>query len=210
MPDKIVDYYFTVTSPWSYLGHAPFLALAAKHGWDVAFKPVDFGQIFPQSGGLPLPKRPYQRRRYRMFELQRWRDYRGADLNLRPKHFPTDAGSGARMILAAVEQGLDAGALTGAIMRACWAEERDVGDTGTLIQTADGLGMDGKALSQAAESDAGKARAQALTEAAMAANVFGAPTYVVNGEPFWGQDRLELVERALSGVAGPYKVEGEV
>jgi len=210
MNGKVVDYYFTITSPWSYLGHAPFLALAAETGHSVAFKPVDFGAIFAQSGGLPLPKRPFQRRRYRMFELQRWRDYRKADLNLRPKHFPTDSGLGNRMALMAADQGLDAGALAGAFMRACWFEEKDVGDRSTLAAIADGLGMDGDALATEADSAAGKARADALTEDAMAAHVFGAPTYVINGEPFWGQDRLELVERALKGLAGPYAVEGEI
>ena len=210
MTGKVADYYFTISSPWSYLGHAPFLALAQASGYDVAFKPVDFGQIFPQSGGLPLGKRPFQRRRYRMFELQRWRDYRKADLNLRPKHFPADAGPGNRMALMAAEQGLDTGALVGAFMRACWVEEKDIGDRATLIAIANGLGMDGEALAREAESDTGKARADTLTKEAMAAHVFGAPTYVINGEPFWGQDRLELVERALKGEAGPYVVEGEV
>lgn len=207
MSDETIDYYFTITSPWSYLGHRPFLDMAAANGFGIAFKPVDFGQIFPQSGGLPLPKRPYQRRRYRMFDLQRWRDYRGADLNLRPKHFPTDAGPGNRMALMAADRGLDAGALAEGFMRACWAEERDAGDRDTLIAIADGLGMPGRELADAAESAAGQARSEALTKEAMDAHVFGAPTYVVRGEPFWGQDRLELVERALKGVAGPYTVE---
>lgn len=210
MSEKTVDYYFTVTSPWSYLGHRPFLDMAAANGFEVAFKPVDFGKVFAQSGGLPLPQRPHQRRRYRMFELQRWRDYRKADLNLRPKGFPTDAGPGNRMVLTAADQGLDAGALAEGLMRACWAEEKNVGERATRVAAADALGMDGGALDAAAESAAGKARAEALTEEAMAAHVFGAPTYVVRGEPFWGQDRLELVARALEGKAGPYKVEEPV
>jgi len=210
MSDKTIDYYFTITSPWSYLGHRPFLDMAAKHGFDIAFKPADFGSVFAQSGGLPLPKRSPQRRRYRMFELQRWRDYRKADLNVRPKYFPTDAALGNTMALMAADQGLDVGRLAEGFMQACWAHEQDAGDRATLIKIADSLGMDGTALAAAATSDAGKARAEAVTQAAMAAQVFGAPTYVVRGEPFWGQDRLELVERALSGAAGPYTVEDPV
>lgn len=210
MSDKTIVYYFTITSPWSYLGHRPFLNMAAEHGFDIAFKPADFGPVFAQSGGLPLPKRSPQRRRYRMFELQRWRDYRKADLNLRPKHFPTDAALGNTMALMAADQGLDAGKLAEGFMRACWADEQDAGDRATLVKIADGLGMDGNALAAAASSDAGKARATAVTQAAMEAQVFGAPTYIVRGEPFWGQDRLELVERALKGVAGPYAVEDPV
>lgn len=210
MSDDVVDYYFTITSPWSYLGHQPFLKLLADNGYKAAFKPVDFGRVFAQSGGLPLPQRPVQRRRYRMFELQRWRDYRGAELNVKPKHFPTDPGPGNRMVLAAADEGLDAGALAQAFMRGCWVDDRDVGDAAVLIDIANGCGMDGAALAARAESEAGLARADALTQEAMDAQVFGAPTYVIRGEPFWGQDRLELVERALKGVAGPYKVEEPV
>ena len=210
MSGATIDYYFTVTSPWSYIGHRPFLDMAEKHGGDVAFKPVDFGVVFGKSGGLPLPKRSYQRRRYRMFELQRWRDFRGTEMNVRPKHFPTDATLSNVMTLIAADEGLNAGALAEAFMRACWVDEKDAGDQVTLIAIADGLGMDGATLATAAISEEGKARADEVTQEALDANVFGAPTYVYRGEPFWGQDRLELLERALSGEAGPYTVEDPV
>jgi len=207
MSDKQIPYYFTITSPWSYLGHTPFLKLADELVYEVQFKPVDFGAVFAQSGGLPLPKRPYQRRRYRMFELQRWRDYRQADLNLRPKHFPVDPTLGNNMVMVAAEQGLDAGKLATAFMRGCWVEEQDMGDKATLIAAADSAGLDGAAIAAEAESSAAKARADLLTEEAKAAQVFGAPTYIIRGEPFWGQDRLELVERAMRGQAPAYAVE---
>lgn len=207
MSDKQIPYYFTITSPWSYLGHAPFLKLADELGYEVQFKPVDFGAVFAQSGGLPLPKRPYQRRRYRMFELQRWRDYRQADLNLRPKHFPVDPTLGNNMVMVAAEQGLDAGKLATAFMRGCWVDEQDMGDKAALIAAANSAGLDGAAIANEAESSAAKARADVLTEEAKAAQVFGAPTYIIRGEPFWGQDRLELVERAMRGQAPAYAVE---
>ena len=210
MSSDTIDYYFTVTSPWSYLGHAPILDLAAKHGRTIAFKPVDFGKVFAQSGGLPLPKRAPQRRRYRMFELQRWRDFRNTELNLRPKYFPADAEMANRMAMVAADQGQDAGALALALMRGCWVDELNVGDRAARVQIANEAGFDGEALAAAAESPAGDARAAELTQEAIDAQVFGAPTYVVAGEPFWGQDRLELVARALSGEAGPYSVEGPV
>lgn len=207
MSDKQIPYYFTITSPWSYLGHAPFLKLADELGYEVQFKPVDFGAVFAQSGGLPLPKRPYQRRRYRMFELQRWRDYRQADLNLRPKHFPVDPTLGNNMVMVAAEQGLDAGKLATAFMRGCWVNEQDMGDKAALIGAANSAGLDGAAIATEAESSAAKARADVLTEEAKTAQVFGAPTYIIRGEPFWGQDRLELVERAMRGQAPAYAVE---
>jgi 2-hydroxychromene-2-carboxylate isomerase len=207
MSDKLIQYYFTMTSPWSYLGHEPFLKLADELRYEVAFKPVDFGAVFAQSGGLPLPQRPYQRRRYRMFELQRWRDYRQADLNLRPKHFPVDPTLGNIMVMVAADQGLDAGKLATAIMRGCWVDEKNMGDRAELIAVAEAAGFDGAALASEAETDAAKAKADVLTEEAKAAQVFGAPTYIVRGEPFWGQDRLELVERAMRGDAPAYAVE---
>jgi 2-hydroxychromene-2-carboxylate isomerase len=207
MSDKQIPYYFTITSPWSYLGHAPFLKLADELGYEVQFKPVDFGAVFAQSGGLTLPKRPYQRRRYRMFELQRWRDYRQADLNLRPKHFPVDPTLGNNMVMVAAEQGLDAGKLATAFMRGCWVNEQDMGDKAALIAAANSAGLDGAAIATEAESSAAKARADVLTEEAKTAQVFGAPTFIIRGEPFWGQDRLELVERAMRGQAPAYAVE---
>jgi len=210
MTEKSVDYYFTITSPWSYLGHEPFLKLAAETGYAVNFKPVDFGVIFPQSGGLPMPKRAYQRRRYRMFELQRWRDYRQADLNVRPKFFPADSTLGNLMVSEAAAAGMDAGKAATALMRACWFEEKNVADPADAVDALNRAGMDGAALLAATKTPGAPARAEALTREAVEAQVFGAPTYVVNGEPFWGQDRLELVARALKGEAGPYSVEGEV
>ena len=210
MASDTIDYYFTVTSPWSYLGHEPILALAAKHNRKINFKPVDFGTVFAQSGGLPLPKRAPQRRRYRMFELQRWRDYRGTELNLRPKFFPTDAELANRMAMVAGDSGQDAGALTLALMRGCWVDEVNVGERAICVEIANRAGLDGEALATAAQSAAGDARAAELTQDAIDAQVFGAPTYVIAGEPFWGQDRLELVARALEGKAGPYRVEGPV
>ena len=207
MSDKQIPYYFTITSPWSYLGHAPFLKLADELGYEVLFKPVDFGAVFAQSGGLPLPKRPYQRRRYRMFELQRWRDYRKTGLNIRPKHFPVDPTLGNNMVMVAAEQGLDAGKLTTAFMRGCWVDEQDMGNKTALIAAADSAGLDGAAIAAEAESSAAQARADMLTQEAKNAQVFGAPTYIIRGEPFWGQDRLELVERAMRGQAPAYTVE---
>lgn len=207
MSDKQIPYYFTITSPWSYLGHGTFLKLADELGYEVLFRPVDFGAVFAQSGGLPLPKRPYQRRRYRMFELQRWRDYRQADLNLRPKHFPVDPMLGNTMVMVAAEQGQDAGKLATAFMRGCWVDEQDMGDRSALIAAANSIGLDGAAIATEAESGGAKARAEAMTEEAKAAQVFGAPTYIIRGEPFWGQDRLELVERAMRGQAPAYTVE---
>jgi 2-hydroxychromene-2-carboxylate isomerase len=198
---KTVDYYFSPISPWTYLGHERFAAIAQRHGAAIEVKPADLSKIFPVSGGLPLPKRAPQRQAYRMVELKRFRDYLGIPLNLEPKFFPAPGDAAAQLIVAARRAGgADAAMrLAGAILRACWAEDRNVGDAATLSAICTEQGMDAGALAAAAETAAVKAEYEGNTQEAVARKVFGAPSYVIAGEIFWGQDRLDFVERALAG-----------
>lgn len=196
--DKVIDYFMAPTSPYAYLGHDRFVALAARHSAQVRLKPFDLGKVFPLSGGLPLPKRAPQRQAYRLIELRRWSELTGLPLNLHPKFFPASGDDAARMIIAAderhgVEQAL---ALAGATLRAVWAEEQNIADTSVLAALAERCGLDGKTLLDTAP--AMQARYDANTQDAIDAQVFGAPWYVYRGEPFWGQDRLDLLERALT------------
>lgn len=197
---KTVDYYFSPVSPWTYLGHARFAEMAKRYGAAINVKPVDFGKIFPASGGLPLAKRAPQRQAYRLAELKRFRDHLKLPLNLQPKFFPAPGDLAAQFIIAAGRNGGSDAALrlAGAILRACWAEERNVADADTLAAICTEQGMNAKQLAAAAQSDAVKAEYEGYTEEALARNVFGAPSYVIDGEIFWGQDRLEFLERALS------------
>ncbi|HYM33483.1 MAG TPA: 2-hydroxychromene-2-carboxylate isomerase [Candidatus Cybelea sp.] len=194
---KHIDYYFTLISPWTYLGSERFVAIAKRHGAAIQVKPVDYGRIFPVSGGLPLAKRAQQRQDYRLFELKRWREYLGVKLNLHPKYFPAAEGLAARMVVAARRQSGDALGLAHSVLKAVWAEERNIADPATLREIADRCGFDGKALLAAADEPAVAAEYTADTDAAIARGVFGAPTYIYNNEPFWGQDRLEFLDRAL-------------
>lgn len=195
---KVIDYYFSPTSPWTYLGHARFAEIARKHGATINVKPADFGRIFPISGGLPLGKRAPQRQAYRLMELQRWRDHLGVPLTIQPKFFPFDANLAARLIIAADGRGVGAAMrLSGAILKACWAEERNMGDDTELFAVIQEQGLEPRGLIAAAKSDEAQARYDELTDEAIARQVFGAPTYVYNEELFWGQDRLEFLERAL-------------
>jgi len=197
---KTVDYYFSPISPWTYLGHARFAGMAKRHGAAVNVKPTDLGRVFPLSGGLPLAKRAPQRQAYRMVELKRFRDYLKLPLNLQPKFFPVPADLAAQFIIAAGRAGGSDAAmrLAGAILRACWAEERNISDAETLAAICTEQDMEAAALAAAAESVEVKAEYAGCTQEAIARNVFGAPSYVVDGEIFWGQDRLEFVERALA------------
>jgi 2-hydroxychromene-2-carboxylate isomerase len=196
---KTIQYFFAPQSPWAYLGHERLVAMAAAKGAQVEPKPFDLGKVFTVSGGLPLAKRAPQRQAYRLAELARWSAFLGLPLNAQPKFFPIPPDLAARLIIAA-RTGLGADAalqLTGAIMRALWAEERNISDEETLAQIANGCGLDGAMLVKAAGTPGMQDQYDRNTDEAMAASVFGVPWYVVDGESFWGQDRLDFVERAL-------------
>ena len=196
---KVVDYYFTAASPFTYFGHDRFVALAKRHGATVNVKPVDLGRVFPVSGGLPLKQRAPQRQAYRMFELRRWGEYLGVPINTQPKFFPVSGDLVARWILAATEQDAAIGLkLAGAYMRAVFAEERNIADAATVAAIAGEQHLDAAKLGARADSPEIAARYEALTQEAIERQVFGAPTYVYRDEPFWGQDRLDFLDRALA------------
>jgi 2-hydroxychromene-2-carboxylate isomerase len=197
---KQIDYYIATPSPFVYLGHARFTEIAAKHGAQVSLKPIDLGKVFTVSGGLPLAQRPPQRQAYRLVELQRWSEYLGLPLNLHPTFFPVSGDASSKLIVAAqLAHGTGrAMALTGAIGRAVWAEQRNIADAATLAQIADECGLDGATLLKASEAQAVQAALAQNTQDAISAGVFGAPWFVCDGQPYWGQDRLEFLDRALA------------
>ena len=196
---KLIDYYFTPVSPWTYLGHERLLEIAARHGATITAKPVDYGRVFPVSGGLPLKQRAVQRQAYRLVELERWSKHLGQKLNIAPKFFPVPADLPAKWIIAAQTRGDgDALRLAGALLRAVWAEERDISDAGTIAAIAAEQGLDADRLAAAAASPDAASRYDALTQEAIDRQIFGAPTYVYRDEPFWGQDRLDFLDRALA------------
>ncbi len=198
MPKRI-DYYFATISPWTFLGHDRFVALARERGATIAVKPVNLGEVFPVSGGLPLSKRAPQRQAYRLVELKRWSEFLGVPMNVQPKYFPVNGDLAACWVLAANEMGGDqALALTGAVGRALWCEQRDIADGATLGQLAEKLGLSAQTLADRAQSDEIKARFAACTTEAIDRGVFGAPTYVYQDELFWGQDRLDFLARKLA------------
>ncbi len=183
---KPVDYYMTPASPWTYLGHARFAEIAAKRGATVTVKPVDFAIIFPQSGGLLLPKRAPQRQAYRLLELKRWKEHLGVPLVVQPKNFPVDPGPAAALICAAAED--KRMALAGDLLAALWRDERSIADPAVLQELGSRHGV----------TRGDEARYHAFTQEAIARGVFGAPSYVYRDEIFWGQDRLDFLDRALA------------
>ena len=180
-----IDYYFAPNSPWTYLGHARFADIAREAGATVNVKPVNYGVIFPQSGGLPLEKRAPQRQAYRFAELKRWREHLGVALILQPKHFPVDSAPAAQLIAGAPEG--KRMALAGDLLAAIWRDDRNLADPELLKDIGARHGV--------AAGD--KAKFDAFTQEALGRGVFGAPSYVYKNELFWGQDRLDFLEQAL-------------
>ena len=197
--DKLIDYYMTPVSPYVYLGHERFVAIARKHRATIVVKPINLGVVFPVSGGLPLAKRAPQRQAYRLVELTRWSRYLGVPLNLNPAHFPVPADLASRFLLAALERSTDAAlALALAMSRAVWTQERDISDAVTLQAISAECGGDAAALAARADAPDIAMRYAALTQEAIDRGIFGTPTYVYAGELFWGQDRLDFLDRALA------------
>ncbi|NYT86470.1 2-hydroxychromene-2-carboxylate isomerase [Pollutimonas harenae] len=196
---KTIQYYFSPKSPWTYLGHERLLSMAKRHGANIEPKPTNLGKIFPLSGGLPLEKRAPQRQAYRIQELTRWSQYLKLPLNIHPKFFPVDDTHASLMIAATIQAGdiPQALSLSGRLLAAVWAENQDIADSGTLIQIANEVGLDGAALH--AGRQAGAELYEQYTQQATELQVFGAPWYVYQGESFWGQDRLDFLDRALAG-----------
>jgi carboxymethylenebutenolidase len=194
-----IDYYFAPQSPWSYLGHQRFRDIARAHGATVRVRPVDLGgKVFPVSGGLPLAKRAPQRQAYRLLELKRFSEWLKAPLNPQPRFFPVNGDDAAKLIIATdLKDGTEAAMrLATGVMRAVWAEERNIADEPTLAALLAEAGLPAARLEDA-HSQAAHERYEAYTQQAIDAGVFGAPSYVVDGEIFWGQDRLDFLERRL-------------
>lgn len=195
---KTIDYYIFANSPYAYMGHERLIDIARRHGASIRLKPVDATKVFPVSGGLPLGQRAKQRVAYRMTELKRWRDYLRLPMNVEPKFFPVASDAAARLIIAAEEvSSATALDLAGRILKAVWEQERNIADEATLVAVAQEAGLDGAALLARSKQPEVQARYDAYTQEAISRQVFGAPTYIYRDELFWGQDRLDFLERAL-------------
>ncbi|PZQ84103.1 MAG: 2-hydroxychromene-2-carboxylate isomerase [Ancylobacter novellus] len=199
---RSIDYYFSTHSPWAFVGYAAFQDVARRHGARINFRPVFLGELFAETGGLPLAKRHPARQRYRIVELKRWREARGLDFHLSPAHWPFDTGPADRLIIAAQIAGHDVGPLVGRLASGAWQRQENVADTAALAAILAELGLP-EALLELADSDKARAIYQTNHADAVEADVFGSPSYVLDGEVFWGQDRIELLDAALSSGRAP-------
>jgi 2-hydroxychromene-2-carboxylate isomerase len=202
---RMIDYFFTLVSPWAYIGHRAFIDLAHRHGATVRYKPVALGTVFPESGGLPLAKRHPSRVKYRSVELQRWREKRGLSFHLKPAFWPFDPTFLDCIVVALADRGDDVEAFLPRALVAIFEQERDPTDPVTVSQLLTAGGLDAPSVMKAAVAPATKAAYEANTTGALAAGVFGSPSYVLDGEVFWGQDRLDLLDDALTSGRAPFR-----
>ena len=201
----VLDYFLISASPYAYLGHNAFHELAARHGAQIRYRPISIAKVWEQSGSLPLAKRSAVRQRYRRIELQRIADIRGLPVNLEPKFFPVDPTLSDRTVIALVESGANPTGYLWRVHRGLWVEDANIADPEQLAAYLEAEGHDADEVLTAAQSAASAEILDANTQAAIAVDAIGAPVYVLNGEAFWGQDRLDYLAHALETGRAPFR-----
>lgn len=198
-----IDFYFSFISLWSYIGSNVFRDLVRDLDIVVSYRPVDLLAAFSAGGGKPVRERPTFRQSYRLVEMERWKAIRNIPLVTWPKYYPADPSIGHRMLLAAVDNGQDVADFVHRSLKAVWADELNIEDPGTLADLADRSGLDGQALLARVNEPGLVAAERRMTEEAVGRQVFGAPFYFYRDEPFWGQDRLEMLRDAITSGRPP-------
>lgn len=194
-----IDFYFSTLSPYTYLAGTRLEETALRQNAQVNYKPLDIMALFARTGGTPPKERHVSRQEYRLIEMERQARKLGMEMNLKPAHWPTNAAPSSYAIIAAQSAGGgDMGALVHGILRAVWAEDRDIAQDDVIRSCLTGAGFDPDLADRGLLAGA-ETYAQNL-EDAVKAGVFGAPFYVTeDGARFWGQDRIADLEQHLSG-----------
>ena len=191
---RTIDFYFSFVSLYTYIGYEAFQDLVNRYDLEVNYKPIDLHAVFSAGGGLPVSKRPPQRQAYRFVEMQRWRLARNIPLVLKPKHHPSDPVIGHRMLLAALKEGTDVRQFIGNALKILWVNDLDIQDPKVMVQVANQSGLKGEVLLEKSQDAAIQTDIDSLTQEAVQRQVFGTPFFFYRDEPFWGQDRLEMLE----------------
>lgn len=199
-----IAYYFSLLSPWAYIGHRFFVDIAQRHDAAIVYKPVLLNEVFSETGGLPLAKRHPARQAYRMLELQRWREKRKLDFHLWPKHWPFDADLANCCALAIVSAGCDPADFVQKVFSGAWERQENLADAAVLARLLREAGFTPETILVKADSNEIRAAYERNRLEAIEIGVFGAPSYVLDGEIFWGQDRLDLLDDALASGRAPF------
>jgi len=211
---RTVECFYTLSSPWMYLGGKQLTEIVKRHGATLVLKPYDFRLVVKHTGGIPLRTRPEPRQDYHALELDRWSRHLGVPITLKPKHYPpSDQRPAGRMVMAAQARGLDAMELSQALLRALWVDNRDIADPRVRVAIAEDEGFPGEALHREEESSSVDAEWDRNNQEAVKRGVFGAPTFFCDDLWLWGQDRLFFLDDYLSGKAvqsGPSAEIGKI
>ncbi|MDS9467668.1 2-hydroxychromene-2-carboxylate isomerase [Paracoccus sp. MBLB3053] len=194
-----IDYYFGTQSPWTYLAGARLEEIASRHGAEITYKPLDLLQLFDRTGGIRPANRHASRMEYRMQELIRWSDFLKMPINVKPAFWPVNPAPSSYAIIAAQKAGGgDLAGLVQRFVRAVWAEEKNIADDEVIRATLADAGFD-PGLADSGLFVGAQVYERNLEEA-VEAGAFGAPFYIVHesGERFWGQDRLDFLDRHLA------------
>lgn len=193
-----IDYYFATISPFTYLAGPEFEEIAKKHGATVAYKPLDIMALFARTGGQPPKDRHPNRQEYRQQDMRRRAIVSGLPFTQKPAFWPTNMAPSSYAIIAAQNAGGDVGGLVNALTRSCWADEKNIADDDVIRACLEETGFD-PSLAESGLLVGADTYARNLEEA-VAKGVFGAPFFISDkDERFWGQDRLDDLDRHLSG-----------
>tara|TARA_Y100000590_G_C15492286_1_gene928265 strand:- start:152 stop:745 length:594 start_codon:yes stop_codon:yes gene_type:complete len=190
-----IDYYYSLMSPWAYLGAPRFYALQKKYCFFINHFPLDIMRLFPLSGGLPLSKRAEQRKIYRMLELKRWQKRLKIPINYNPKFFPPSDVSRASLIILSIDDPIKQNQISLKFLSQMWQEDKDIGEEKNLRKACSDLELNFEKINEIANSKV--ELYESLADKAASLNIFGSPTYVLNKEIFWGQDRLDFLEESI-------------
>jgi 2-hydroxychromene-2-carboxylate isomerase len=202
----VIDYYFTSSSPYVYLGHEEIRSVAGRHNATLRPLAVDLSAMWAVSGQVPVAQRPKIRQDYRLIDLQRVAERRGLALNVKPKFSPADPALADLVAVALVAEGQSPLDFMDRVFSGYWAREEDMADRLQIEAYLSELGFDAAAIIERAESPESAATRKANADAAVAASLPGVPGYVLNGEPFFGQDRIDDLEHVLDGGRAPFRV----
>jgi 2-hydroxychromene-2-carboxylate isomerase len=196
-----VEYYYSVASPYAYLGVKKFQEIVKKYSLEVIEKPIDLvGTVFAETGGTPVPKRHPSRQKYRLVEIERFGNKLNININKQPKFFPpADPHKAALFTIASIKSGLsiDFGK---EVLTKLWSEEKDISQDLVLEEVCNKFKLNFNEIKTAANSEEIKSIYLSNSNDAIAQGVFGAPSFIMNNELFWGQDRLDFLEDKIKSI----------
>lgn len=200
---EAIDAYYWIQSDWAYFGNPRLKAIGAKYGLKVNHKPVDLATVYARTGGIKLAYRSQERKNYRFLEMKRFSKILDMPITLEPRFSPVTGHLPSFFLIAAEGMYDDVHDLSQSIMTALWVKEQDIEDISVLASLADGLGLDGQKIAQGAKDPKTEVVYMKYTNEAIARGVWGAPFYFFRDEPFWGQDRLAMLEDTIAAALEP-------